>query len=598
MPDTPVSEPDSEPDSLTQNEPVLAESEESTSSLPESTESPKPPASNEQPDLTAAEPTPPTPESETLPAHISPSPEMQIDGSEKPKKSPHVLKPLIILIIILAAVAVIAVYLDKHHNQQTTGSKKDIPYLTYGFSDSGDITPAYPIEGAETNNTIFLDTQIMEGLVVNSDQTKIAPLLATSWENPDSSTWVFNLRHGVKFHSGRTMTATDVKYSLDYAVAHQNNDNGATDLFLANSIKQVDIVNPYQVKITTIAPDAVLLNRLTSLFILDSKAKLGDPNAGTGPYIVKPGTVKPNATSLDLAAFDGYWGGHVYTRAIHFHEEPTIDALAAATAKGQYDVSGDYDSQQTALIKSKVSYYQPLILSDLGVNFITLNTVNKNSPLYYLAARQAITNALDTSAILKAGALTGTPATQVIPPAIPGYDPSIKAIPYDPAKAKQLLTSVPNLSTTITLNFPADDYGQVGEIAKELNAVGFHVKLNAINDLSALVNMTVAGQGDIFYLGYDTSTLDGLDMINNVVLGNQDYNSPEITTLAGQAGNTLDPATRIATLQKIEQLVAKNIPTVALFSLNRTYVLTKPYAFKVELPSIDSSMFFWQVYQK
>ena len=41
-----------------------------------------------------------------------------------------------------------------------------------------------------------------------------APVLATSWSsNANKTVWTFHLRHGVKFHSGREMTATDVKYS-------------------------------------------------------------------------------------------------------------------------------------------------------------------------------------------------------------------------------------------------------------------------------------------------------------------------------------------------------------------------------------------------
>ncbi|HEY9336426.1 MAG TPA: ABC transporter substrate-binding protein, partial [Kribbella sp.] len=43
--------------------------------------------------------------------------------------------------------------------------------------------------------------QIMEPLV-RVDDGKIVPVLATSWENPDPTTWVFKLRSGVKFSDG------------------------------------------------------------------------------------------------------------------------------------------------------------------------------------------------------------------------------------------------------------------------------------------------------------------------------------------------------------------------------------------------------------
>ncbi len=45
---------------------------------------------------------------------------------------------------------------------------------------------------------------------------KIVPGLADSWQvSPDGKTYTFQLKKGVKFHSGKPLTAHDVKYSLD-----------------------------------------------------------------------------------------------------------------------------------------------------------------------------------------------------------------------------------------------------------------------------------------------------------------------------------------------------------------------------------------------
>ena len=41
------------------------------------------------------------------------------------------------------------------------------------------------------------------------------PWLATSWKpNADATVWTFQLRKGVKFHNGKTMTAKDVVASM------------------------------------------------------------------------------------------------------------------------------------------------------------------------------------------------------------------------------------------------------------------------------------------------------------------------------------------------------------------------------------------------
>ena len=506
-------------------------------------------------------------------------------------------KLIIVIVLVLVLVAGVIGYMKWSPNKPAVSTKKDIPYLIYGFIDTGDITPTYPVNRANSSNNAMIDVQLFEGLVRYQDQIKITPALATSWSNPNDTTWVFNLRHNVKFHSGRTMTASDVKYSLDYAVANQSENNNSTFLAEASNINQVSVVNPYQVKITTNGPDAVLLNQLTSLYIVDSKAKLGDPNAGTGAYIVKPGSIKPHPTTLDLVAFNDYWDGHVYTRAVHFQEVPTFDQLAVDTANGKFDLAGDFTNQQLATIKAKVKYYQPIAISDIGVNYLELNLEKLGSPLSSLAARQAETYALNAPAIIKAGGLNATPVSQVIPRTLPGYDSSIKVTPYDPAKAKQLLATVPNASAPLTLFYLAGDEGQVGEIARDLNAVGFNVKATVVSDSNAFFNQVSAGQGDMFFLGYTSNTLDGLDMINNTVAGTPNYTSPQLTSLINQASSTIDPTVRIAVLQKIERLVASDIPTIAVYNSTRTYTLTKPYVINISLPFLTGT-YFYQDYQK
>jgi ABC-type transport system substrate-binding protein len=157
---------------------------------------------------------------------------------------------------------------------------------------------------------------------------------------------------------------------------------------------------------------------------------------------------------------------------------------------------------------------------------------------------------------------------------------------------------VPNAAAPITMYYPGGDEGEATEMATELNAVGFNVKAIEVNDFNTFLSQVADGQGDIFFLAYTTDTLDGLDMINNTVAGTQNYTSTELNTLISQAGSTLDPTTRIATLQKLEQLVATDIPTIALYTQVRTYVLTKPYVVNVSLPSTFTGTYFYQVYQR
>ena len=61
---------------------------------------------------------------------------------------------------------------------------------------------------------IILD--VFEGLVAYGDKNTIEPRLAESYSSPDNGkTWIFKLRHGVKFQNGRELTAADFSWSLD-----------------------------------------------------------------------------------------------------------------------------------------------------------------------------------------------------------------------------------------------------------------------------------------------------------------------------------------------------------------------------------------------
>ncbi len=60
-----------------------------------------------------------------------------------------------------------------------------------------------------------LDGLIFDGLVTHDAQMNIVPDLAERWETPDPRTYIFHLRHGVKFHDGRAFTSADVKFTFD-----------------------------------------------------------------------------------------------------------------------------------------------------------------------------------------------------------------------------------------------------------------------------------------------------------------------------------------------------------------------------------------------
>jgi ABC-type transport system substrate-binding protein len=78
--------------------------------------------------------------------------------------------------------------------------------------------------------------------------------LAESWEMVDPSTWIFHLRHGVKFHNrppvnGREMTAEDVKYSYELLKDKAQYANRAA------LVKEIQVIDTYTVRFDLQLPD-------------------------------------------------------------------------------------------------------------------------------------------------------------------------------------------------------------------------------------------------------------------------------------------------------------------------------------------------------
>ena len=97
----------------------------------------------------------------------------------------------------------------------------------------------------ESSNDIKVATMVFETLF-NLDPDVLdnyIPVLATSWEKKDDTTWIFNLREGVKFTDGTPFNAAAVKFTLERAIP------GLKSKRFQGMIKVVNIINDYQVEI-------------------------------------------------------------------------------------------------------------------------------------------------------------------------------------------------------------------------------------------------------------------------------------------------------------------------------------------------------------
>ena len=508
-------------------------------------------------------------------------------SSSEQLSKPKRLWPVVFSIAALLILLVATLWFIKpgSHKNIAYQVKKDIPLLRYTSKEKG-WNAFYP---GSDNSTSFTEANrnIFEGLVRFENKSKIVPLLATGWQNPDDKTWIFALKSNVKFHSGRTMTAQDVKDSFEEA---KTSNYGEID---AATIKSIEVLDPTHVKITTDGPDPLLLNKLTTYYVFDTKSgKKNDPYNGTGPFNIKPGTVAED-TSLHLIAFDAYHGGHVYVRALDFTyiNEQTAELYEA----DKVDFANAFGENISSLKRpNAVLQIEPLSTFILGIN---INRIS--SPLHNLKVRQAIQIGINPIALEDIRKEHGNDANQLIPPGIPGYNTAISKIEHDETKARSLLAEAGfGKGFTITLTYYAPSEATAKEFQRQFKNIGITLKLDPQTETKILAQKAFNGGTDMFFTTPSSDYTDSSDIFSIYTSG-VNYRNPKIDDLLKQAATTLDTSARTKLLEQASTISAEDVSVIPIYNASNLHAIYNPsYVVQKDVPGLELGVYFGKVYAK
>ncbi len=311
----------------------------------------------------------------------------------------------------------------------------------------------YPPEYAP--NDSFQELPVIERLCQWGDNKgTLEPILATSWDQDyTAKTITWHIRQGVKFTDGTPLNAEAVAWNFEM-------EEASSAISGANYIQSLEVKDDYTLVMHlshldwTMVEDYGLLQSISptafetaggTVSASDNSSATQDARkawaranvVGTGPFTVKEWVRDDHITWVKNP---NYWQpGKPYLDEITMKEITDNTVAAAALQNGEADEwmdMGDVTSAQTLATKNFKSiqgpgYWQGLLYSD----------VDATSPLHNVLVREAIEYAIDRPTLAKTlGQNLYEPLTQMVtsvsPAYIPGYDPR----PYDPAKAKDLLT--------------------------------------------------------------------------------------------------------------------------------------------------------------
>jgi peptide/nickel transport system substrate-binding protein len=303
----------------------------------------------------------------------------------------------------------------------------------------------------------FLGFPVFEGLVLwdlsRADRLAgLRPGLAESYEQAedDKRTWIFHLRHGVKFHDGTDFNADAVTWNLDRFFKNDSPqfEPPAAGISRARApiVASYRKVDDFTVAITTREP-ASYFPYMAVYLLMTSPAsfeKAGHnwgrvatlPAAGTGPF--RLAKVQPREFA-ELARFDGYWDPSRKAKVdgIRLLPIPDANSRMAALRAGQVDWIEVPPPDGIPSLKAA------------GFNIVTnsyphswpwmYNIGAAKSPFKDVRVRQALNYCIDREGLVTL--LNGTAEASVgwLKPKDAGFGNPANRYGFDPAKGKALL---------------------------------------------------------------------------------------------------------------------------------------------------------------
>lgn len=415
---------------------------------------------------------------------------------------------------------------------------------------------------------------IYDGLVYLDANLKPQPDLAVSWSNPDPTTWIFNLRHGVKWQDGQDFTADDVVYTftseLDPAFKAPYAGNYAT-------IAKVEAVDTYTVKFTLKSPYAPMLAYMDLGIVPKHIGEKNDGSLATNP--IGTGAFKfvkwDKNSKIVVAANKDYWGGAPKVDTVVLNIIPDNTNRVNALLAGDVDLIHSPVSPQDIPRLQQDANLNTTVTTGLGITYFNFNV--SDPVLSDARVRQAIASLIDRQTIVNTiYQKMDSVGKSVLLPTSWAYSDAITGPAYDPNKAAELLTAAGYTKAagkwtkngkplTLTVSTHTEDPNRVQTVEFVQNAlteagITVNVKTAEWGTFSADV---YAGKYQIALMGWLNLVDPDKSMYTQFHTGGgsnwSKYSNPDVDKLLDDGRVQTDQAKRAADYQAAAKIVADDV---------------------------------------
>ncbi|WP_404455339.1 ABC transporter substrate-binding protein [Virgibacillus necropolis] len=480
-----------------------------------------------------------------------------------------------------------------------SGQEKDKKDDVLVIAQKADLTTMDPQDALATpSENIFRNTY--NRLFKRGANMETETELLQDYKIVNDTTWEFTLKEGIKFHNGESLTAEDVKFSIERVSTNEK----LKEYPYFKAIKGVKVVDELHFKIVTEGP-LPTLPRLLAKSGSDILPKdyikengwdhfLKKP-IGSGPY--KFVEWKPNSRVV-LEPFENYFEGKVEEwKKVVFRPIPETSTRVGELLTGGVDIAKQIPPNEWERVNNAK-----------GVSIVKGNTTRvmllvvrttEGSVTSDPRVREAIDLAINDQALAE-GLLkgAGVPVRSRAPKGVIGYNPDLyNTYVYDPEKAKKLLAEAGyEDGLNITLTAPNGRYLMDSEVAQTLvgmlDKVGIKVNLDLAEWSNFLNTYNSNSNKELLLIGLADGLLDAsyslVHYTKERAEGQTDYYNPKVQKLYEEALHNMNKKERIKQLQKIQEIVAEERPHINLYQVKSIYGISDDINFS---PRIDQQIY-------
>ncbi|MBN1933514.1 MAG: peptide ABC transporter substrate-binding protein [Anaerolineae bacterium] len=439
---------------------------------------------------------------------------------------------------------------------------------------------------------------LFSGLVKLDANLNVVGDLAERWEIDATGTvYTFYLHKNAKFHNGRQVTAQDVLYSFERACNPKRGSVQRAQSYLndivgvmartmgeSGSIEGLKAVDDFTVQITIDAPKPYFLAKLTypTSYIVckenveDAKRNWLASPIGSGPFMVE----KNAANEMVLAAFDEYYLGRPKLDKVVFEYRGSTMNMYE---RGELDVIEVGAANIDRVLDPNDPLHQDLrIVSQLDVWYIGFNAslppfddVHVRRAFAYATNKQAIADIVFNKTVI--------PANGILPPGMPGYNPDLEGIPFDPDMALEEMvesdygdaSELPPITLTVT----GAEFGET-LAAMYLQVLGVEVEVEVV-DWGVFLSGLDTQKYQMYSLGWIADYPDPQNFLDLLFHSTSAYNhgaysNLELDALVEEARVEQDYDARMALYQQAEELLVNDVPWIPIYH-SGGYYLVKSY---------------------